>query len=54
MLSFIQQIKKIVCIQTILPTVAYISNKSGAIEVQHSLTLPPPVRTFLHTRTQTN
>ena len=36
MLSFIQQIKKIVYIQAILPTVAYISNKSGAIGVQHS------------------
>ena len=39
--SFIQQIKKIVYIQAILPTVAYISNKSGAIVVQHSSTPPP-------------
>ena len=34
MILFIQQIKKIVYVQTILPTVASISNKSGAIRVQ--------------------
>ena len=33
---------------------AYISNKSGAIEVHRSSTPLPPVSTFLHTRTQTN
>ena len=38
MLSFIQQINEIVYIQAILPTAAYISNKSGANGVQQSLT----------------
>ena len=56
MLTLIQQIKKIVYIQTILPIVTYNSNKSGAIGVQHFSTPLPllPVRTFLHTRTQIN
>ena len=47
--------QKIVYTQAILPTVACISNKSGAIGVQHSSTpLSPPLSTFLQTRTQTN
>ena len=45
MLSFIQQIKKIVYIQAILPTVAYISNKSGAIAVQ-LCSIPSPSAPF--------
>ena len=36
----IQQIKKIVYLPAILPTVVYISNKSGAIGIQHSFQLP--------------
>ena len=52
MLSFIQQIKTIVYIQAILPTVAYISNKSGAIGVQHCS--PPFPHLHLSTRTHIN
>ena len=46
--------KKIVYIHAILPTAAYISNKSDAIGLQHLSTPSPLVSTFLHTRTQTN
>ena len=53
MLSFIQQIKKIVYMQVILPTVAYISNKSGAIGVQHPL-IPPTPRQHFSAHTHTN
>ena len=51
MLSFIQQIKIIVYIQAILLTVACILNKSGAIEVQHCSTPPPPLGQHLFTHT---
>ena len=54
MVLFIQQIKKIVYIQAILPTKAYISNKSGAIGVQHSSTPLPTPRQHLFTHTHTN
>ena len=48
MLSFIQQIKKnrLHSLQAILPTAAYISNKSDAIGVQHSSTFHPPSAPF--------
>ena len=55
MLSFIQQIRKTVYIQTILPTIAYISNKSGASGVQHFLTpLSPSAPFYTHARKQIN
>ena len=55
MLSFIQQIRKTVYIQTILPIIAYISNKSGASGVQHFLTpLPPSAPFYTHARKQIN
>ena len=55
MLLFIQQIKKIVYIQTILPAVACISNKSGAIRVQHfSTPLPPSASFYPHAHKQIN